>query len=349
MKLRRTSPLQRSILIALGVCLTLSSRAQQPPRDHDPNAMDTTTTEATAPAPEMTPEQIALMDRYLTNVNAKVAGKIDTKNAAAGQGIVLEVTEDAKLANGTELPKGTKLTGHVVRAKSYEKDASAAVLSINIDRAVLRDGKVVPIRCALRTVTSAASLKSNLSDPSQPRRRGRSSGGGGPMGGGAGLPSINDPMGGIGTDTPVIGADSSGIGGMGGGGIGGAGSPVGGPGSANGYPGGTSTTRNGSITGNGSSRGSIGTGDPGIGGSPTTVGDRTRDALGTTTAVGAAAPVEPVATGGIDLHDAPRRTGLPGVMLSGASIAGISGTLSAFQSNISLDSSTQVTLGVISR
>jgi hypothetical protein len=338
-------------LIFLASLLALSAPSQQPPRDHDPNAMDTTTAEATAPAPEMTPEQLALIDRYLTAVHAQVAGKVDTKSAAAGQGITLEVTEDAKLANGTELSKGSKLVGKILRAKAYEKDQSAALLSIEIDHAVLKDGKTVPVRCVIRTITAASGLSSNLTDPSQQRRRGRSSSGSGSMGGGGGLSPISDPMGNIGTDSPVIGADSSGIGGIGGGGMGGGGmggssSPMGGGGSGNnsGYPGSTGS-RNNIPTATNPTPG-IG-GDPGIGGSSTTIGDRTRSILGNTTAVGAANPEQPVATAGIDVHDAPRRTGLPGVMLSGASVAGVSGTLSAFERNITLDSSTQLTLGVI--
>jgi len=154
------------------------------------------------------------------------------------------------------------------------------------------------------------------------------------------------PMGGA-----SIGADSSGMGGIGGGGMGGGNSPGGnsrngGSADGSGYPG-SSTTRNNIPSAGGSAPG-IG-GDPGIGGSSTTIGDRTRNALGTTTQIGSTDPEQPVANAGIEVHEARRRTGLPGVMLSGASVAGNSGTLSAFESNITLDSNTQLTLGVITQ
>jgi hypothetical protein len=68
-----------------------------------------------------------------------------------------------------------------------------------------------------------------------------------------------------------------------------------------------------------------------------------------TTAVPAtAAPELPVTSAGEDIHDTPHRTGIPGVMLSGASVAGVSGTLSAYEHDITLDSATQLTLGIIS-
>jgi hypothetical protein len=353
MRLRNTSPfIHAGILVSL---LALSVRAgaaqNQPPRDHDPNAMDTTTTEASPPAPELTPEQIALIDRYLTPVRAQVAGKVDTKNAAPGQGITLEVLADAKLANGTELSKGSKLVGRIVRARAYEKDQSAALLSLSIDHAVLKDGKTVPVRCVIRTLTPAPGLKPAMPDISQ--RRSRGSMNSGSMGSGTvgGMPPVN-----MGGDFPMgggsIGADSSGMGGMGGGGLGGGNSPGGansrngGTGNDSGYPNSTSTRNN--IPSAGGSAPGIG-GDPGIGGSSTTIGDRTRNALGTTTQIGSTDPEQPVATAGVEIHEAPRRTGLPGVMLSGASVAGTSGTFSAFESNITLDSSTQLTLGVISQ
>jgi hypothetical protein len=338
------------LLSLLALSLPAPAAQNQPPRDHDPNAMDTTTTEATPAAPELTPEQVALIDRYLTPVHTQVAGKVDTKNAAAGQGITLEVTADARLANGTELSKGSKLVGRILRAKAYEKDQSAALLSINIDHAVLKDGKTVPVRCVIRTLTPAPGLKSSMPDVSQGRSRGSMSSGSmgnGTVGGG--MPPVS-----MGGDFPMgggsIGADSSGMGGLGGGGLGGGNSPGGansrngGTGNDSGYPS-SSTTRNNIPSAGGPAPG-IG-GDPGIGGSSTTIGDRTRNALGTTTQIGSADPEQPVATAGIEVHEAPRRTGLPGVMLSGASVAGTSGTLSAFESNITLDSSTQLTLGVI--
>jgi hypothetical protein len=346
MRLRNTSPFIHAGIIVSLLALSAHARAaqNQPPRDHDPNAMDSTTTEATPPAPEMTPEQIALIDRYLTPVRAQVAGKVDTKNAAAGQGITLEVTADARLANGTELSKGSKLVGRILRARAYEKDQSGALLSLSIDHAVLKDGKTVPVRCVIRTLTPAPGLKPAMPDVSQ--RRSRGSMNSGSMGSGTvdgGMPPVS-----MGGDFPMgggsIGADSSGMGGMGGGGLGGANSRNAGTGNDSGYPS-SSTTRN-NIPSTTNPNPGIG-GDPGIGGSSTTIGDRTRNALGTTTQIGSTDPEQPVATAGVEVHETPRRTGLPGVMLSGASVAGNSGTLSAFESNITLDSNTQLTLGVI--
>jgi hypothetical protein len=301
----------------------------QNPLAHDPTAQDTTTTDANSGAPSMTPEQIALIDRYLTPVQAEPVGKVDTRNAAAGQGITLQVTADATLANGTHLPKGTQLTGRILRAQAWQQGGAAALLSIRIDRAMLKDGSALPIRCVIRMVTHPAGPAVNLADASQPGSRRRGSTG----------PAVGGPVGGaipLGNPTPMggpIGTDTGGIGG-----IGGADS------SAN-------TTINPNST-NPRSAPTIGggmpAGDPGIGGSGTTGTDRTRAALGSSAPVPLADPELPVTLAGESIHDAPRRTGIPGVMLSGASVAGVSGTLSAYETNITLDPATQLTLGIIS-
>ena len=303
--------------------LALASQAQNP-LVHDPSAQDTTTANATTTAPSLTPEQIALIDRYLTQVHAQVVGKIDTKNAAAGQGITLQTTQDATLANDTQLPKGTRLTGRILRTRSWQPEGPAALLSIDIDRAVLKDGTTIPIRCVLRTLVATTVQPNGMMDASQPGsnpRRGRgssSSSVGGPLNGTIPLGNPT-PMGGGSMGTDPNGGDMSNA-------------PLGGA-SGNSNP----NPRN---TGNVG----IPTGDAGIGGSGT------RSQFPNTTAVPATAAADlPVTAAGENIHDTPHRTGIPGVMLSGASVTGVSGTLSAFDQNFSLDSGTQLTLGIITR
>jgi len=243
---------------------------------------------------------------------------------------MLQTTQDATLANGTQLPRGTRLTGHILRARAWQPEGPAALLSIEIDRAVLKDGTTIPIRCVLRTLVATTVQSSGLVDASQPGanpRRGRGSSSlsvGGPMNGTIPLGNPSPMGGGIGGGGS-IGMDPS-SGDM-------SNTPLGGAAGNN-----PNSTRNGGTTGIGGPA----TGDAGIGGSGT------RPQLPNTTAVPATAAADlPVAAAGENIHDTPHRTGIPGVMLSGASVAGPSGTLSAFDQNFSLDSGTQITLGVI--
>ena len=56
-----------------------------------------------------------------------------------------------------------------------------------------------------------------------------------------------------------------------------------------------------------------------------------------------------VTQAGETVSTAPRATGLPGVVLATSATADVSGTLMASGRNISLESGTQITLGVIAR
>src|SRR5260370_25078846 len=76
-----------------------------------------------------------------------------TKNAKQGDEVNARVTDTAKLADGTELPRGTKLLGKVTDVKAKSKEDKSAHLAFNIDHAVLKDGKQVPVVVVVTSVT----------------------------------------------------------------------------------------------------------------------------------------------------------------------------------------------------
>ena len=92
-----------------------------------------------------------------TNLSAELTRKMDTKNAKVGDDVVARTTQMAKLGDGTKLPKGTRLLGKVtdVQAKSAEEKTSR--LAFAFDRAILSDGKQLPIRAVVMSLTAPAS------------------------------------------------------------------------------------------------------------------------------------------------------------------------------------------------
>ncbi len=279
----------------------------------------------------------AITDRYLTAVQVEMTGRVDTKNAAAGQEVTARTKAAAKLADGTELPKGTKLAGHIIQAKAGGKEQGMAVLALVFDRAELAGGKSVPVRSVIRGVGPAAGAAASAaaSDASMPRTPS------GPMTGGIGLPGSGR---------------RSGIGGIG---TSGGGTTQGGINPDGGMPGTTMPSTDGSIGStvpqvggvNGGTVGStrstvpsIGTaGDAGIGGRGADIGSMGAPVTSTPTAN------QRVSDAGETVSPAARATALPGVMLSTSAVANASGTLTAYGRNIELDSGTQITLGVITR
>jgi hypothetical protein len=109
-------------------------------------------------------------------VSAELTKHLDTKNAKQGDQVDARVTDAAKLPDGTELPRGTKLIGKVTDVKAKSKEDKSAHLAFNIDHAVLKDGKELPVVVVVMAVTG----------PAQGSSQAMMTGGGGSAGGAAG-------------------------------------------------------------------------------------------------------------------------------------------------------------------
>jgi len=219
-----------------------------------------------------------IVDRYLTPVQAELVGRIDSRNAVVGQEVAAKTREKATLADGTTLPKGTRLAGHVAEVQALGKEQPYATLAITFDRAELKGEQSVALRSVIRGVEPPVNLPAS----------------GSPM-----MDAPSGPMGGVGT------AASAGR-------RGGVMAPV--------RPGGQTA---------GTSLGGVGADG------------------GALAAAASQAPGGAVAQAGESVSSVPRATGLPGVMLSTSAAA--SGTLMAAGRNISLESGTQIMMGVIVR
>jgi hypothetical protein len=294
-----------------------------------------TAAEAAAKAQEQAREQArqnAITDRYLTAVPVEMASKVDTKNAAVGQEVSARTLAEARLANGTVLPKGTKLVGHVIQAKPGGQDLGRAVLTLTFDVAEVKPGQNVPVRSVIRAVApnvAAAANREMMAAPAMPLPSAASPGtpGRGSRGGVAGgmpgttMPSIGTGggAGGVGgypgSNNPQVGMPGGGGAGTSGGGMGG---PAGMPGSTGPSIGDTGPVASGPLSNLGS-----------LGGPAVGMADRRVDDAGDS------------------VSGAPKSTGLPGVMLWATPTA--SGMLTAFGKNVSLESGVQLTLGVITR
>jgi hypothetical protein len=132
-----------------------------------------------------------------TNLSAELTKKVDTKNAKVGDEVAARTTSAARLSDGTKLPKGAHLLGKVTDVQAKSADQKASRLAFTFDRAVLHDGRTIPIRAAVMSlappVTAAAvSADSDASaaagaGPIAAGGGGRASaGGGGLLGGGGG-------------------------------------------------------------------------------------------------------------------------------------------------------------------
>lgn len=117
-----------------------------------------------------------------TAFNATLDKSIDAKRTKPGDPVTAHTTE----AN-SDLPKGTKLIGHVTQASARANGDSASELGIQFDRAVLKNGKEVPLNTAIQAMAPARTADSFTNDDLDSISSGGINAGGAGMLGGRGV------------------------------------------------------------------------------------------------------------------------------------------------------------------
>jgi hypothetical protein len=105
--------------------------------------------QSTADAPE-------IANAELRPVEGELEQKIDSRTAEAGDAVILRTTEQATTADGAEIPKGSKMVGRIVDVTSAEKDSDNAKITIQFEKAELKDGKTLAIKSVLQSVAPGA-------------------------------------------------------------------------------------------------------------------------------------------------------------------------------------------------
>jgi hypothetical protein len=87
--------------------------------------------------------------------NAVLSGSLDAKKAKPGDPVTAKTSEQTTTADGVVIPKGTKLLGHVTEAKAAGKGEGESALGFTFDRAVLKDGREIPLQTTVRALAAA--------------------------------------------------------------------------------------------------------------------------------------------------------------------------------------------------
>lgn len=260
----------------------------------------------------------------MSSISGELDGKLNSKTAKPGDPVVLKTIQKVQTSDGTIIPRGSRLMGHVTQAQAYSKEHGAALLGIAFDRVELKGGQSVAIYTLIRGMTLPASAMA-MNSMDGGGGMGAPMDGGGMMAGGPGMGGGHGGGGMIGgAGGAVNGAGNMGAGNMGAGGMaGGVAGGVGGVADRTGAP-------------------------------VSSIGDRAGADLGATEN----AAVETAGHGDTSLangaHAAaaaravPRPTGIPGVMLSGSSSA--SGLfVSSAKRDIQLEGGMQMQLGIVAK
>jgi hypothetical protein len=110
----------------------------------------------------------------LKPVKGELVSKLDSRNAKTGDSVTLRTEEAVTTADGTEIPKGSKLIGHVALVQPHTKEQQNSKLTLDFDQVQMKSGQNLAIHSVI------ASL-----DPPPSAAPDAFGGGGAPMGGGA--------------------------------------------------------------------------------------------------------------------------------------------------------------------
>jgi hypothetical protein len=117
-------------------------------------------------------------------VTGELENKLDAKTAKAGDQVVLKTSEKMKTADGTVIPKGSRLVGHVTEVEAHEKGHAASQMGLQFDRAELKGGQTMAIHSMIESVQPSASEMSAVSMADEGAFGTPMGGGGGAVGGG---------------------------------------------------------------------------------------------------------------------------------------------------------------------
>lgn len=89
-------------------------------------------------------------------VTCELDGKLDSKTAKVGDRVVVKTAEKVQTADGTVIPRGTRLVGHVTEVQAYNEQHGPARIAIAFDHAELKNGQSIAVHTLIRSVNLSA-------------------------------------------------------------------------------------------------------------------------------------------------------------------------------------------------
>jgi hypothetical protein len=160
----------------------------------------------TAPAPQdsqaTSPETAAVM----SSVNGELETKLDSKTAKAGDSVVVQTKASVKTSDGTEIPKGSKLMGHVIGVQASEEGKNSQV-ALQFDHVEMKGGQNLAVHSQIQSIAppegAASTTASTPTDGAMNRPQANPG-----TGGANGRPAAGAPQGAASETATAAGSDS---------------------------------------------------------------------------------------------------------------------------------------------
>jgi len=105
----------------------------------------------------------------MSPISGELTSKLDSKTMKAGDNVTVQVKTTGKTADGTEIPKGSKLVGRVLGVKAAGAGDNSQVV-LQFDHLELKGGQNLPIHSQIQSIGTAggATSASASGAPSSP-------------------------------------------------------------------------------------------------------------------------------------------------------------------------------------
>lgn len=97
----------------------------------------------------------SLAAAQLHPVKGELVTKLDSKSAKQGDAVVVKTEENITFSGGAQIPKGSKLVGHVTNVQPRGEGKENSQIAIQFDRAELKDGQNMAIESVIQSVAPA--------------------------------------------------------------------------------------------------------------------------------------------------------------------------------------------------
>ncbi len=141
----------RAFVTTLFVLASFPLLAQQPPPAQQPAQQPSSAN----PTPQSRPAASAeAATAEMSPVSGELVSKLDSKTAKTGDSVVVQTKSSAKTADGTAIPKGSKLVGRVLAVHASAPGENSQMVLL-FDHLELKGGQSVPVHSQIQSITPA--------------------------------------------------------------------------------------------------------------------------------------------------------------------------------------------------
>jgi hypothetical protein len=151
--------------------------AQQAPPADRPNSPATQQNPTEAAPPTSSSSSAAAATAEMSPVNGELVSKLDSKTAKNGDSVVVQTKKGIKTPDGTEIPKGSKVVGHVIAVRPSQSGQNSQ-MALVFDRVELKGGKAMPVHSQIQSISPPEGAASAGGPPSPSAPNGASGPGG---------------------------------------------------------------------------------------------------------------------------------------------------------------------------